>query len=185
MFGKKNKNPDLDKALHETGLDDLPPARAGVILPFFMALLFAALLFGQYLWFFRPALILQNIHARPALELICDLAECSLPPTRDLNRMEVIQRHVDRHSQIEKALLAHILFQNNAFFPQPYPWLELRFHDEHKKTVAVRRFAPEDYLDTPARASHLLPPLQPVHIKLEFFETVKDMHTYGFEIHFL
>jgi hypothetical protein len=188
MLRKKNHKSDSDNDisthLEEAGFAELPPPRSGVVLPFFMALLFATALVTQYLWFFKPAVILQNPQLRPLLELICDVAECTLPATRNIYQLEVLQRYVDRHQHTHNAVLAHILFQNKAAYHQPYPWLELRFYDEHKELVAVRRFAPEDYLDNPARARSALPPLQPVHVKLEFFEAIKDMHTYGFEIAF-
>ena len=165
-----------------------PRPRRGWFLPLLFALLLGALLAGQYAWFFERDRLLQDPRSRPLLEQACAWVArwtpCTLPVTRALERIKVTQRYVAKHETVDGAVLVHILFQNTADFPQPYPLLELSFHDNNEQTIGVRRFSPVDYLDSTERAQSLMPPGQEVHVKLEFRDLVPAMHTYGFTIDF-
>lgn len=182
-------NTGLDAVFNDPwpeGLDSTP--KRSVLPPFLFALLLSAVLAGQYLWFFERDRVLQHPQARPLLEQACAWVSawrlCRLPQTQDLSRIQVTRRFVSKHDTVPGAMLAHIIFENAAEFPQPYPLLELTFHNDHKQVVAVRRFTPAQYLDDPDRAAAPMPSGQAVHVKLEFYETVAAMHTYGFTIEF-
>jgi hypothetical protein len=188
MFSRKKKSSE-DEADINAELSDVigttPPERRGIVLPFIVALLLSGLLAAQYFWFFQRDQILQNRQIRPTLDWACAVLNCRVPTTRSLKDFTIVQRHLSQHRDRDNALLAHILFENAAFFAQPYPYLELVFVDENQRPVAARRFAPSEYLDDDKRIKQDMPPQQSVHVKLEMLEILPAMHTYGFKINFL
>lgn len=149
-----------------------------------LVLLLCAALFGQYVWFQRPQLLLQHPYARPVLERVCVLLGCRLPSARALHSLKITERYMGRHTEAADATLVQFNFVNTAPFPQAYPQLEIRFEDENKQLVARRRFQPQDYLSDFQYGAEL-PSGAPVYVKLEFANVLPAMHSYGFTIAFL
>jgi len=149
-----------------------------------LGLLLLAVLVAQYFWFTQRDTVLQHAQVRPVLETICQYANCTLPATRDLQQLKITNNSMDKHDAQPGAVSLHFIFSNQATFPQPYPGLEVRFEDENKKVIGIRRLAPKDYLNADVDVMNLLPH-QPVHVALELKNAVDDMHTFGYSIHFL
>ncbi|MDM8548345.1 zinc-ribbon and DUF3426 domain-containing protein [Candidatus Venteria ishoeyi] len=149
-----------------------------------LALLLSATLVLQYLWFTRPDVILQEPHIRPWLDKGCLLLDCKLPPTRDVQAFHISKNYMNQHPDKDNAVLLHFIFENTAIFKQAYPSLELRFEDENKQLIGIRRLSPTQYLDT-AQASKPLWPGEPVHVNLELKNLVPNMHTFGYSVRFM
>ncbi|MCP4701167.1 MAG: DUF3426 domain-containing protein [Gammaproteobacteria bacterium] len=148
-------------------------------------LLLLACLAGQFFWFMQRDMVLQHPLARPWLESVCRTLGCVLPPTRNLNSIQVSERYVNKHPDIKNAVLVHIKFQNTGPFPQAYPLLQLGFAKENEQVFGLRRILPSEYLADPHAAALQMPPQELVHVKLEFENLVESMHTYSFSIDFL
>ncbi len=149
-----------------------------------LGLLLVAALVAQYYWFTQRDAVLQHAQLRPALEIVCEYAGCALPITRDVQQLKISKNFMDKHDAESDAVLLHFIFANQAHFPQPYPGLEIRFEDENKKLIGIRRLAPQEYVNAHVDVLNL-PPNTPVHVSLELQNTVAEMHTFGYSIDFL
>jgi predicted Zn finger-like uncharacterized protein len=96
--------------------------------------------------YFNRADLAGNASWRPALEQACELLRCELPLRIDPARMQMIQRDVRKHPEVEGALLINVSFENRADFTQSYPVLEVSFSDHSGVPVAMRHFHPSEYL---------------------------------------
>lgn len=159
--------------------------KRGIFLPLLASILLFLLFAAQYFWFYERNWVLQNPHIRPLLQTTCDLFSCTLPVTRNPALMQVTERYMNKHKEVDDAVVVQIIFENSAFFPQAYPYLQVKFTDQHDQIIAMRRFSPAEYLGDDKLAAGLLQPKRPVHVKLEFSNAVEDMHSYGFDINFL
>ncbi|WP_245688236.1 DUF3426 domain-containing protein [Thiohalomonas denitrificans] len=100
---------------------------------------------GQYAYFHRDQLALQA-QWRPYLEMMCEIAECDLPPRRELTAIDLTDHAVQSHPQRDGALLITATLLNGAEFPQPFPDVEVVMMDIEQRPVASRRFVPAEYL---------------------------------------
>ena len=96
--------------------------------------------------YFNRADLAGNASWRPVLEHACELLRCELPLRTDLTRVQMTQRDVRKHPEVEGALLINVSFENRADFTQSYPVLEVSFTDHSGVPVAMRRFRPSEYL---------------------------------------
>lgn len=83
---------------------------------------------------------------RPVLESFCKVAGCTIPLQRDATKIVLKKHAVYSHPNVDGALMIEGVLQNDALFAQPYPVVELRLSDIRGKTVALRRFGPDEYL---------------------------------------
>lgn len=120
----------------------------------------------QWVYFNRTDLA-GDARWRPALERYCTLLRCDLPLRTDLARVQMIQRDVRRHPEVEDALLINATFENRADFVQPYPVLEVSFTDRSGIPVAMRRFLPSEYLAAGTDLAAGLPSNLPLQVVLE------------------
>jgi len=110
------------------------------------ALFLTALLLGQYAWSERYRL--AGIPTfRPYLDVACATLGCGLPLRHDPAKLEVLEREIRNHPQVDDALLVSATFENRADFVQAYPVFEVTFSDVSGAPVAMRRFMPNAYLN--------------------------------------
>ncbi len=131
-----------------------------------LAILLAATLLAQGVWYFQPDKVLQHPEIRPWLEQFCYIFLCTLPITRNYDQFEMLDHVVQGHPDIDDALKFEATFINNANFPQPYPDLQLTFEDYNGNPIAQRRFKPTEYLPQPIHQNQQMRPKGSVHIKL-------------------
>ena len=74
-----------------------------------------------------------------------------LPPIDEPERIALLSRSVDKHPSEARALLVNLNLSNQADYAVRFPWIELKMSDLNGRAVAMRRFAPEEYLAEPAR----------------------------------
>jgi predicted Zn finger-like uncharacterized protein len=131
-----------------------------------LAGLLVLLLGLQWVYFNRDSLA-GNAGIRPAMERFCSILQCSLPLRVDLASLEIIDRDVRKHPQVDAALLINASIANRASFEQPYPVFEISFSDTSGRPVAMRRFLPREYLGEGLDSAAGMAPDVPVHIVLE------------------
>ena len=69
---------------------------------------------------------------------------------------------------------------NNASYPQPLPVLELSLNNLRGKQVALRRFAPIEYLSQSTLIDSM-PPGVPISFRLEVVDPGQNALAYEFE----
>ncbi len=151
--------------------------RAGWLLADLVLLLLLAL---QVAYFLRDDLA-QRPALRPWLERLCAVAGCTLPLQRDLDRIEVVARHLRPHPEVPDGLVVTITILNRAPFPQPYPVLDLRFYDLEDRIVAGRRFPPRLYLPPGLDPDRGLAPDTPLPIVLELVDPGEQAVNFRFD----
>ncbi|MBD3620343.1 MAG: zinc-ribbon domain-containing protein [Chromatiales bacterium] len=165
--------------------EDLRPARAhgstrGRLAWGLASLLLIATLAGQYTWYER-----ETLYRYPALQApidrLCELTGCTSPQPRDVSRVELVNRHVYSHPNIEGALMITATVVNRAPHPQPYPLLGMRFSDLQGQSVAARRFLPEEYLASPPPPGSLMEPGVPAIVNLEIVDPGERALSFEFD----
>lgn len=136
----------------------------------------------QYAYFNRNNLA-HYAELRPWLEEMCHYAGCALPPQRDVTQITLVNRELRSHPTAANALLVTATLVNNAPFSQPYPMLQLSLSDFSGKTVAMRRFNPEEYMGKDVKIPRGMTPKQPIEVSLELVDPGKA--AVGFEFTFL
>ena len=112
----------------------------------------------------------KDLSIRPIYEFSCSIFGCELAPLRAVDAIYSKNLVVRQHPDVEDALIVDALVINGAHFEQPYPVVELRCSAMGGRTVAGRRFQPEEYLAGEASGAKMMAPNTPVHISL----SIKD-----------
>jgi hypothetical protein len=134
---------------------------------------------AQYAWYDRMHL-LQYPQARPWFELACDYLHCQLPEARDPSLIELSRKNIYTHPNDKRGLMVSGTMLNKADFAQSFPLLELRFENIRGEALAVRRFAPDEYLDLPRNQIAKMQPGEPVTFTLEIVDPGPDVVSYEF-----
>lgn len=143
------------------------------------ALLLTVLLLGQYVWLERyrlsavPAL-------RPYLDTACAVLGCDLPLRHETAKLEIVEREIRNHPNVNDALLVNATFINRADFVQRYPVFEVAFSDVSGTPVAVRRFLPDEYLKDIDPAQGMAPGQQ-TRVMLEIVDPGKRAVSFQFD----
>ncbi len=131
-----------------------------------LALMLLTALAAQYLWRHLPVYS-QVDWLRPGYARICARAGCELPVYSRVSQIRNDNTALRTHPDYPNAYLLAAQFHNAAPFPQPFPVLVLRFSSLDARTVAMREFAPAEYLHPDLLALELMPPNSPVQVELE------------------
>ena len=111
----------------------------------------------QLVWAKRKPLT-ANPATRSWLTQACHLFGCTLPPVRDLAKLQLLSRDVRPHPNVPNALLISATIRNNAAFTQPFPVVSITLSDLDENRLAMRRFRPAEYIvDPKVRAAGLAP----------------------------
>jgi hypothetical protein len=132
-----------------------------------LAVMLLVLLLGLQWGYFNRDTLAADASLRPVLERACSMLHCRLPLRVDLAQLEIIDRDVRKHPQVDAALLINASIVNRAGFKQPYPVFEISFSDLAGEPVAMRRFHPREYLADSIDTAAGMTPDRPVHIVLE------------------
>ncbi|MFO8155167.1 MAG: DUF3426 domain-containing protein [Pseudomonadota bacterium] len=126
--------------------ESAPPGVVAILGWFLANLVLIALFPVQFLYFERDMLASEYPELRPHLEQACDVVGCAVAPRRDPDAIEISRRDVRAHPEVDDALLIHAQLVNRADFAQPYPTLRLTLSDLRERSMAQRRFDPDEYL---------------------------------------
>jgi len=144
------------------------------------SLLLILALAGQYAWYEIETLYRYPVLQAP-LDRLCTIADCQPPQLRDVRQVELLNRHVYSHPNVDGALMITATVVNHAPFAQPFPMLGVRFSDLQGRTVAARRFLPQEYLGTPLLPGSLMEPGAPVTVNLEIVDPGDRALSFEFE----
>ncbi len=142
-----------------------------------LALLAALGLASQYLWQELPRYS-QHASLRPVYEWACSLSGCELPVYSQIDAIQSSNLSVRSHPQRSDALAVNVEFRNNADFPQEFPVMVLSFNSASNSVIALREFAPQEYLDEALQNRRLLPPATPIQVALEIMDPGDDAVNY-------
>ncbi len=131
-----------------------------------LALMLLALLAAQHLWRNLPTYS-QLDWLRPGYAMICARAGCELPPYSAIGHIAGMGANLRAHPDRPDAHLFTARMYNTAEYPQAFPVLMLRFVSADGRDLALREFAPAEYLKSGPPAGPLLPPNTPAEIELE------------------
>jgi predicted Zn finger-like uncharacterized protein len=148
-----------------------------------LMLLLSAALVGQYLWRYRDSYSVDP-RFRTAYELVCDqfqaitMLTCDLPQYSEIGAIRSDNLAVRSHPQREDGLMVTVELRNTASFPQQFPVLILGFNSASNEVIALREFAPEEYLDPGLRQFELMPVASPVQVSLPIMDPGEDAINY-------
>lgn len=125
-------------------------------------ILFLTLLI-QWLWWERFWLI-KAPYTEPAITLMCQYLPCAIPPFRNLETIEILERSLDTNTS--GVAIFRFRMVNRALQPQLYPVLELTLLNAETQIIGARRFTPEQYLEKKLE-SFMLPSELPIQIELK------------------
>lgn len=144
--------------------------RIGRFIGFSVVILLLSISLGsQHFWRNRVAYS-QDIRFRPFFEQACTFATCDLPTYSDISAIRSDNLAVRSHPSLENGLSVNIEFRNTAELPQAFPILVLSFNSANNDIVALREFAPSEYLSPGLRDVSLMPSMSPVQVNLEVID---------------
>ena len=132
-------------------------------------LLLGTVLGSQYLWQ-NMGVLNQNDRVRPLYEFVCTYTSCDLPDYSDISAIHSDSLTVTSHPELENGLTVNIEFRNTASFPQAFPVMVLSFNSASNEIVALREFAPDEYLNPVLRDISMMPSVSPVQVSLEIID---------------
>lgn len=132
-------------------------------------LLLSGLLAFQYLWQ-RMELYSQLAQLRPFYEVVCTYLNCTLPEYADIDSIRSENLVVQTHPSSANSLVVSTVIRNTAAFKQAFPILILSFDSVENSTIALREFAPAEYLDLGLRSIETMPANTPVQISLAIMD---------------
>lgn|GEM_PF-747292 len=139
-----------------------------------------ALLVAQ-LVIFEGERIVQNARMRPWLDMACKTINCSLPPYKDVGRIQIFDRALRPDSNRNDALEFQLVFANQSNLPQRLPNLKLVLTELSGSPVAERIFTPAEYLPEGEKVS-LMPVGKPFEIRLMLAKPSTDVGGFIFEL---
>lgn len=146
-----------------------------------LSLIALGLLAAQYLYKSRYELS-QVPSVRPALEAICTLTGCDLPPRVAISKLELLNHGIYSHPNEKGALMIKAVIVNHASFAQPLPIVELSLSNIRGEKIALRRFGPSEYLpETDKLDNGQMQPETQISISLQVKDPGKDALAFEFE----
>jgi predicted Zn finger-like uncharacterized protein len=151
--------------------------RAGWWTAISVALVFA--LIGQIVHHYRDPLVRSPKWGGTVSRLYRTLG-INLAPQWDLHAYELQQWGVISDASARDALRVRASVTNTATFEQPYPLVRLALEDRWGSIVAMREFAPEEYLPSTATANRMMAPRQRANAEIVIVDPGAD--AVGFQI---
>lgn len=142
-----------------------------------IVLLLGGLLAAQYLWR-SMEVYSQRAQLRPFLEFSCNWLNCELPPYSDIAAIRSDNLSVRSHPELANGLMVNTTIRNTAAFPQAFPIMVLSFNSTSNNIIALREFAPQEYLEPALQSFSSMPVMTPVQIDLEIIDPGPDAVNY-------
>ncbi len=118
---------------------------------------------------------------RPWVETFCGLMSCEMSLPSDVSQLELVSQDIRSHPKVKSALLVTTTIINNAHFVQSYPGLQITFSDLNGQRVAMRRFAPNEYLSKDIEQESGMPPNTPIQVELEMMDPGSNAVNFEFD----
>ncbi len=134
---------------------------------------------GQVGFAYRQELF-QDPTVRPWLDALCARVDCLLPPRRDVGQLALVARDVRPHPSVPGALMISATVLNKAEFTQPFPIVEIVMSDLEDRRIAMRRFQPQDYVDSLAVIGRGMPTRASSTMNFEVLDPGKNAVAFEF-----
>ncbi len=148
--------------------------RIGLLL---IILLFSATLVAQYAWYNQDRFSVDARY-RNVFSFVCEQLACELPDYSEIAAIQSDNLTVRSHPNREDGLMVTVEIRNTANFEQRFPILILSFNNSNNDTIALREFAPEEYLDPGLREFEFMPVISPVQITIPIIDPGPDAVNY-------
>ena len=123
----------------------------------------------------------ENPAWRPLLSRMCVLASCRLSAWRQPEAFVPVSQSVAADRSQSGVLRVALSFRNDAEWPQPWPQIEIRLNDVNGEAIGLRRFNPDEYLNS--GRSPDIKPGQTVSVQIALQETSGKAADFAFEFH--
>jgi len=143
----------------------------------FISIFLGTVLFAQYL-VHNTHIYGQQTEFRKFYIIVCDFLLCDLPEFSNIAAIRSDNLAVSSHLDAKNALAVNIVFRNTADFPQAFPILVLSFNTVNNDIIALREFAPTEYLNVGLRSMAMMPVMSPVQANLELVDPGPDAVNY-------
>jgi predicted Zn finger-like uncharacterized protein len=144
-------------------------------------LVVALVLLAQVTHHFRQDLV-RHPQIGPLIKDVYARIGMPLSPNWDLPAFELRQWGNDDGSDAAGRLTVRASIVNRAAFAQPHPILRLELDDRFGGSVAVRDFAPAEYLKNPSEAARLLGPGASAEAELVIVDSGKEAVGYQLDV---
>ena len=171
------RDPAPSFALVRTARARLPRAGAGWLAG---SLALFLLLAAQVAWLAHDTL-LANETVRTTAQWVCERLSCELPVVRDHARITLLARDVRPHPSVGGALVISATLSNRGTFAQPFPTVEITLADPNEKLIAMRRFAPTEYVSDDATLRQGLAPGATSSLSFEVEDPGKNAVAFEFK----
>lgn len=138
--------------------------------------------------FFQTVLVMrpeweQIPEYRPIVVKLCKFVACNPAPFRSIEDVQLVERRISPHPERPDVLRVTAALVNTASISQVFPKVQLKFTDLTGRTLALRRFSPQEYLrdPDPQIIREGIAPNQPVYLFLELVDVGKNAMAYEFE----
>jgi predicted Zn finger-like uncharacterized protein len=122
----------------------------------------------------------QNETWRPWLVVFCEAAGCELPPYRDVESIQVVERTLRPLAGVS-AYEFRLIMANQSTSPQAFPSVALTMTDRDGRPVASRVFRPNEYLPR-GEAAPLMPVGKNYEIRLDLAKPASDVAGFTFKL---
>ena len=92
------------------------------------------------------------------MEMACAYITCAQGPTRNLEAIRIAASNIAEHPSARDALMISATLVNQSDQSVAYPTLEISLSDLSGETIALRRFAPDQYLEEGANIEQGMQP---------------------------
>jgi len=140
----------------------------------------ALLLALQLAWLSRESLMRYE-RVRATAQWVCERLACELPIVRDHGRITLLARDVRPHPSVAGALVISATLANRGEFSQPFPTVEITLADPNEKRIAMRRFAPTEYVSDTATLGQGLAPGASAPLSFEVEDPGKNAVAFEFK----
>jgi len=131
--------------------------------------------------YFKHNDLARITYLRPWVEKFCGYMSCTLSLPSDVKQLELVSQDIRSHPKVKSALLVTTTIINNAGFAQAYPGLQITFTDLNGQRVAMRRFAPSEYLTHDVVQADGMPPNTPIQVELEMMDPGSNAVNFEFD----
>lgn len=144
------------------------------------SLILTITLMAQYAWAERA--MLANIpELRLSMEMLCQQFGCDLPLRSNPAAIEMVNREVRQHPQVDGALMISATIVNRDRYDQIWPLFQLSFTDVSGAMIAVRQFRPDEYLISQVDRSRGMQPGQNITLMLEVLDPGNKATSFQFD----
>lgn len=159
-----------------------PPSRVSTVAWVGGGTLALLLLAGQIIYALAPGAA-ETSAVRQWARSLCAMVGCSVPLIKDTSKIVMINRSVRPHPGVEGTLLITAIFRNEAAHAQPFPIVEVTLSDLRGQRVGMRRFEPEEYLETGNDIEQGMQPMTLVPVTLEVIEPESEAPDFLFDFY--